>query len=315
MSQHHIYIDGQAGTTGLQITERLSKRSDLHVQYLNDSERKDPEARKAALRAADVAILCLPDAAAREAVELAAGETRILDASSAFRTDPTWAYGLPELAIDQRNQIRNARCVSNPGCYPQGFILMTRPLIESGLLPADQPLSCHAVSGYSGGGRSMVEEHKDYNEAAADRFCHQTYGLNLNHKHVPEMQYYSGTQQRVLFSPAVAHYYQGMLVHVPLFASALNGSVDSIHSTLTERYAHEPLINVLPQAELASLSYLNPVERNADNQIDIMVFTVPDQALLVARYDNLGKGAAGAAVQNLNIMLGQEELMGLEDNA
>ena len=261
-----------------------------------------------------MAILCLPDDAAVEAVQLAGGATRILDASTAHRVADDWAYGLPELCADQRQHIAQAQFVSNPGCYPQGFILMVRPLIEAGWLGAGVPLRCNAISGYSGGGRQMVESQRAYDAEQADRFNTQAYGLTLQHKHVPEMHHYSGTNSAPLFAPMVAHYYKGMLVQVPLFARELGGrSVSEVHTLLEERFKGEPFVKVLPLgcAEQQHGGYLNPTECNGTNRLEIMVFGNDEQVLLTARYDNLGKGASGAAVQNLNLMLGLDEETGL----
>lgn len=309
-----IFIDGQAGTTGLEITARLTQRADLHLLKIDDTQRKDQQVRAEHLQSADVAILCLPDAAAREAVSLAAGKTRILDASTAFRTDPAWVYGLPELHADQRNEITEAQFVSNPGCYPQGFILLLRPLIEAGLVAADTALRCHAVSGYSGGGRQMVEKFRQFTPAEQDTFNSQAYALDLQHKHVPEMQTYSTTNVTPLFSPMVANYYKGMLVQIPLFRHEANGaSLQQLHDVLADRYNHEPFVSVLPIGDQGILvdGFLNPTVCNDSNRMQLMLFGNDDQYLLIARYDNLGKGAAGAAVQNLNLMLGIEEQTGL----
>ena len=307
-----VFIDGQAGTTGLQITQRLQCRTDIELLTLDDDERKSPARRKAFLRDADIAILCLPDDAARESVALAAGHTRILDASTAYRVDADWAYGLPELAEGQRELISDAQFVSNPGCYPQGFILMIRPLIEAGLLSAVLPLRCHAVSGYSGGGRQMIEARQAFSRAEIDRFNSQLYALTLDHKHVPEMHTYSRAEVRPLFSPSVAHYYKGMLVQIPLFLNELSGSVAEVHKVLTMRYATEQFVEVVAlDAAVAPDGYLDPTACNDTNRLQIMVLGNEEQVLLVARYDNLGKGASGAAIQNMNLMIGIDEAIGL----
>ena len=261
-------------------------------------------------------MLCLPDAAAKEAVALLGdGAARVLDASSAHRVAPGWVYGLPELTRSQRDAIRSARRVSVPGCYPTGFILSVRPLVDAGVLSAAQPLSVHAVSGYSGGGRPMIER---YREAEAVGIAGvrppMTYGLTLQHKHVAEMHCYSGSRTRPLFTPIVGHYYKGMLVHVPLSNEWLNGASPSdVHALLSERYAGEPCVNVLPLGAEAALDggFLSPIAANDTNRIDLMVFGNDTHTLLVSRYDNLGKGASGAAVQCLNLLLGVDELNGL----
>ncbi len=304
-----VFIDGQAGTTGLELAERLRARDDLELLEIDANARKDTGARQELLHNADVAILCLPDDAAREAVALAEGRTRILDASTAYRTADGWAYGLPELSPENRAGIAAAECVSNPGCYPQGFILFVRPLIEAGLLDAATPLRCNAISGYSGGGRQMIEAHRAYDAAEADRLSVQAYGLTLAHKHVPEMQHYSGTAVTPIFTPTVAHYYKGMLVEVPLFKSEVsNAAPAAVHEILSNRYADEPFVTVLPFGEDgAENGYLNATACNDSNRLELMVLGNDEQLRLVARYDNLGKGAAGAAVQNLNLMLGVAE--------
>jgi len=313
-----VFIDGQAGTTGLEITERLAAREDIHLITLSDTERKDINARRDALLAADVAVLCLPDEAAREAVALVQQSkrtnTRIIDASTAFRTDPAWVYGLPELGIEEgtsnRARIAAAEYVSNPGCYPQGFILSIRPLIEAGIISEKTALRCHAVSGYSGGGRQMIEQHRGFDANQADTLNSQAYALDLAHKHVPEMQRYSTSQVRPLFSPMVAHYYKGMLVQIPLFAHEVgHTSLEQINGVLSERYADEPFVDVWPTQ--TSFGFLNPTATNGTNTIEIMTCGQDEQINLISRYDNLGKGAAGAAVQNLNIMLGCSEGAGL----
>jgi N-acetyl-gamma-glutamyl-phosphate reductase len=312
-----VFIDGQAGTTGLEITERLSGRRDIDLLSIDETARKDPDARRALMEAADVTILCLPDAAAVEAVGLASGVSRILDASTAHRTHPDWVYGVPELAPGQRAALASAERVSNPGCYPQGFILMVRPLVEAGLLGREARLSVFGLSGYSGGGRSMVEQYRAFSPAQAEAWNTRPYALSLNHKHRPEMQHYAGLDHPPLFSPSVANYYRGMLIEVPLHAADLARpmSGEALAALLAERYAGEPFIDVLGfQPESATDNgYLNATVTNGSNRIQLMVFGNESQLLLVARYDNLGKGASGAAVQNLNLMLGLEETLGLAE--
>ena len=309
-----VFIDGQVGTTGIEISERLSSRADIELISLTNDERKSPSARTRLLQQADVAILCLPDAAAVESVALAESKTRILDASTAHRTHPNWTYGLAELSTTAREEIANAQFVSNPGCYPQGFILLTRPLIQAGLLPTSTPLRCHALSGYSGGGRQMIEKFRDFSPKQADTLGAQGYAHGQQHKHLPEMLKYSGTAIQPIFTPIVANYYKGMLVEVPLFASELNNaSPEQVHEVLSQRYIDEPFINVasLGAEELMDGDFLNPTGCNGSNHIDLMVMGDSQRVILCARYDNLGKGAAGAAVQNLNIMLGIKESSGL----
>ncbi len=312
-----VFIDGQAGTTGLEITERLADRSDIDLLAIDEAARKEAGTRRALMEAADVTILCLPDAAAVEAVALADGVTRILDASTAHRTHPDWVYGLPELAAGQRDHIASAERVSNPGCYPQGFILMVRPLLEAGLLERGARLSVFGLSGYSGGGRSMIEQYRAFSSAQAEAWNARPYALTLNHKHRPEMQHFTGLDHPPVFSPTVANYYRGMLIEIPLHAAELTRKMsgEALAALLAERYAGEAFIEVLgfqPDG-VTDNGYLNATETNGSNRIQLMVFGNAEQFLLVARYDNLGKGASGAAVQNLNLMLGLEETLGLTE--
>ncbi|MYE22361.1 MAG: N-acetyl-gamma-glutamyl-phosphate reductase [Gammaproteobacteria bacterium] len=306
-----VFIDGQAGTTGLEIAARLAGRRDLDVLAIEDEWRKDDSRRRELMRQADVVVLCLPDDAARQAVELAP-ETRFLDASTAHRVAGDWVYGLPELAAEQRERICNARRVSNPGCYPTGFILAVRPLIESGLLAATTPLKVNAISGYSGGGKSLIAS---YRGCDSEAMRVRPYGLALRHKHVPEMRRHSLTDSAPVFVPTVGHFHQGMLVQVPLCARELGGAgAAEVHEVLRARYAGEPFIHVhdcpVPDAALDA-GFLSATDRNGSNDLDLFVFGHDDQVLLVARYDNLGKGASGAAVQNLNLMLGLPEATGV----
>ncbi|MFU8817698.1 MAG: N-acetyl-gamma-glutamyl-phosphate reductase [Pseudomonadales bacterium] len=311
-----VFIDGEAGTTGLQIAQRLRQRADLTLLSIDDSQRKSLDARARLLEQADVAILCLPDDAAREAVALAGAGCRILDASTAHRVAADWVYGLPELAPEQRAAISGAARVANPGCYPQGFVLMVRPLIEAGLLPHDLPLRTHAISGYSGGGRALIDTYQQFDDQTRERLNTRPYALGLQHKHVPEMQHYSGCLIEPLFAPTVGNYYQGMLVQLPLFVSELNGAptLDDVQAVLARRYQDEPFIDVLPAGAPAAVEagFLNPTACNHSNRLELMVFGNASQLLLVARYDNLGKGASGAAVQNLNLMIGAPETAGLQ---
>ena len=314
--KYKVFIDGQAGTTGLEMAARMKARSDIDLLEIDDVERKNPARRQAYLSEADIVVLCLPDAAAKEAVALLGnGAARVLDASSAHRVAPDWVYGLPELTPEQRDSIRAANRVSVPGCYPTGFILSVRPLIDAGVLSAAQPLSVHAISGYSGGGRPMIERYRQAESVGiAGVRPPMTYGLNLQHKHVAEMHCYSGSRARPLFTPIVGHYYKGMLVHVPLANAFLNGASPSdVHALLSQRYADERCVNVLPLGAEAALDggYLSPIAANDTNRIDLMVFGNDTHTLLVSRYDNLGKGASGAAAQCLNLMLGVDELNGL----
>lgn len=306
-----VFIDGQAGTTGLEIAARLAGRRDVELLRVDEHRRRDDEARRDRMRRADIVVLCLPDDAARAAVELAP-EARFLDASSAHRTAPDWVYGLPELASGQRRKIAAAARVSNPGCYPTGFILAVRPLIEAGLLDPATPLRVNAVSGYSGGGKSLIAR---YRTRDAEAMRARPYALALEHKHVPEMRMHALTDAPPLFVPTVGHFYRGMLVQVPLFARELGGAgADDVAAVLRRRYAAEPFVRVADfpvPADALDEGFLSPTARNGGNDIDLLVFGHDEQVLLVARLDNLGKGASGAAVQNLNLMLGLSETEGL----
>ncbi|MFW6094172.1 MAG: N-acetyl-gamma-glutamyl-phosphate reductase [Pseudomonadota bacterium] len=311
-----VFIDGEAGTTGLLLAERLRGRDDLTLLRIDPARRKDAEARARLLEEADVAILCLPDDAAREAVALAGPDCRILDASTAHRVANGWEYGLPELDPGARARIAGARRVANPGCYPQGYVLLVRPLVDAGLLPPGLPLRVHGVSGYSGGGRALIDACESLDDAERERLNTRLYALGLEHKHVPEMHRYSGCELAPLFAPSIGHYHQGMLVQVGVFSRELNGSPtpEDLQRVLAERYRDEPFVDVLPPYAEEALEggFLNPTALNGTNRIQLMVFGHAAQSLLVARYDNLGKGASGAAVQNLNLMIGVDETTGLQ---
>ncbi len=322
IDMNSVFIDGQAGTTGLLIHDYLQDRTDLELISVPDAARKDPATRRDAMREADVVILCLPDQAAREAVALSPdGHTRFIDASTAHRVDASWVYGLPELREQQRDLIRSARRVSNPGCYATGFLLAIAPLTEAGLLDPAAPLTISALSGYSGGGRNMIEKYEQRSTSQpGDLWYSRPYALKPGHKHLPEMQRYAGLEKAPVFLPSVGHFRQGMLVTTGLFAHYLTRKADTrdIHDLLSERYRREPCVRVLATDDEGLLAdgFLEPQSSNGTNSVDILVFGndagEDSQFILVARLDNLGKGAAGAAVQNLNLMLGAPELEGLK---
>ncbi|MCC5873761.1 MAG: N-acetyl-gamma-glutamyl-phosphate reductase [Gammaproteobacteria bacterium] len=314
---HRVFIDGQAGTTGLEIHARLAKRPDIELLEVDGERRKDPIARAELLNAADVVILCLPDDAALEAVALIDNPAvRVLDASTAHRIHSDWAYGLPELARGQRSAVSEARRVANPGCYPTGFLLALRPLIDAGLIRREAEICVHALSGYSGGGRAMVDRYRARElEGVSAMHAPRPYALGLAHKHLPEMQQFAGLAHAPLFTPMVGHYYKGMLVQIPLPPGLLERRVDARTMTelLAERYADEACVHVVQPAGSAALEdgFLDPERCNGTNRVELMVFGDGDQLLLVARLDNLGKGAGGAAIQNMNLMLGIDELAGV----
>ena len=306
--KHRVFIDGAAGTTGLEIRDRLADRPELDLIVLDDERRKDAAARREALNDADFVILCLPDEAAREAVTLITNNrTRVIDASTAHRIADGWTYGLAELEPGQQAAIAEASRVANPGCYPTGFLALVRPLVRVGLIPHDWPLSVNATSGYSGGGKAMIAEFEADGAGAAYR----GYALNLAHKHVPEMQRHARLAHPPIFAPAVARTYRGMVVEVPfpLFAFGRRPSLDTLESALREAYEHSPLVTVAGRDG-------GLVDIAADAGTDRMTLSVhgnaeTGQARLIATLDNLGKGAAGAAVQNLNIMAGLDPVAGL----
>ena len=310
-----IFIDGAVGTTGLEIRERLSARKDLSLITLSDDKRKDEAARKAALNQADVVILCLPDDAARQAVSLIENpNTRVIDASTAHRVADGWAYGLPELEPGLREKIAASKRVGNPGCWATGFLLLARPLVRAGIVPPDFPLSVHGVSGYSGGGKSMIEEFEKKDSPVYVDTVQRSYALGLGHKHIPEMQAHAGLKHPPLFSPAVARFYRGMLVEVPLPLWAFGKAKPrDVHAALADAYKGAKLIEVAGLEEAAAMKSLDAEMLAGSNAAKLFVFAneASGQARLAAVFDNLGKGAGGAAVQNLNLMLGVAETTGL----
>jgi N-acetyl-gamma-glutamyl-phosphate reductase len=314
--KHVVFVDGQEGTTGLRIHEYLAQRADVEVLSIDPKRRKDAVERARLLNAADVAFLCLPDDAAREAAALVNNpHTCLIDASTAHRTAPGWVFGLPELALEQRARIREGKRISNPGCHASAFILLLRPLVDAGIVPATLPVSATSITGYSGGGKKMIEQYQrgDDPRLAAPR----PYALGLKHKHIPEMQQHTGLQLKPLFMPVVGSFYKGLAVTVPLHFSQLASgrSGKDIHRAFAQRYEGERFIRVMPLSDPDTLErdggFFDVIACNDTNRVDIFVFSNDSQAIVIARLDNLGKGASGAAVQAMNVHLGVDEGLGL----
>ena len=310
-----VFVDGHEGTTGLQIHERLAGRDDVELLVIDPERRKETAARAELLNAADVAFLCLPDAAAREAVALVKNpRTLVIDASTAHRILPDWAYGVPELAPEYRERIRSLKRIAVGGCHATAFLLGARPLVKAGIIPTSYPLSCFSLTGYSGGGKKMIAEYE--NDPAAYLLAPRPYALGLTHKHLPEMKVHAGLDREPVFGPVVSNFYKGLAASIPLDLAELPGTPTPgrIHEVLAAAYAGERFVRVLPLGEDANApsGYLDVQACNGTNLAEIAVFGKPGQAVVVARLDNLGKGASGAAIQCMNLHLGLDEGTGLD---
>ncbi len=308
-----VFVDGQEGTTGLRIHEYLAARRDVEVLRIGADKRKDAAERARLLNAADVAFLCLPDAAAREAAALVTNpRTCLIDASTAHRTAPGWAFGLPELARGQRDALRASKRIANPGCHATAFILLLRPLVDAGLIPATHPVSATSITGYSGGGKKMIEQYQAQ-PIAPLLTSPRPYALNLVHKHLPEMAAHTGLATPPVFMPVVSNFYKGLSVSVPLHLAPLGTTGEALHAALAKHYAGERFIRVMPLGDPETLEAggLDVQACNDTNRVDLFVFASERHALLVARLDNLGKGASGAAVQSMNVHIGTDEGLGL----
>lgn len=313
MSKITAYIDGQYGTTGLQIQERLAAHPDVDVLSIPEAQKKDPELRREFLNKADVVFLCLPDDASREAVSLIDNDnTVIIDASTAYRVDPNWVYGIPELP-GYRAKIKASNRIANPGCYPSGMTLLITPLVEAGIVPKDYAMTVSAITGYSGGGKAMIADYKAKEGDQASMASARLKNLDLNHKHLPEMTRVTGLEHSPIFVPTVANVEQGMLVSVALHGHAIKGDAEKVHATLAETYADEPFVKLFPLNNESQLDegFLEPTACNGTNRIELFVFASEDRVYLTARLDNLGKGASGAAVQNMNCRFDLDETTGL----
>ena len=306
-----VYIDGQSGTTGLQIYDRIGAREDLELLRIDEDKRHDNEERKKYLNAADIVFLCLPDAGAIEAVSLIDNpDVRVIDASTAHRTNDAWVYGFPELSKEQREAVANGKRIANPGCHATGFIASAAPLIRMGIVPADYPFSCYSLTGYSGGGKKMIADY-EAQDRRAELDSPGIYGISLSHKHLPEMQKISGCTYPPVFLPVVDDYYKGMATTITLQNRLLPGqpSAKEICERLAEYYEGAHFVRVLPFGSVEGTIYANTLA--GTNYLELIVYGHDDQTAITARFDNLGKGASGAAVQNMNIMLGIDEATGL----
>jgi N-acetyl-gamma-glutamyl-phosphate reductase len=311
-----IFIDGREGTTGLQIHERLKSRTDIILLEIPEQDRKNPQVKKRMLNDADLVLLCLPDEASRESVALIENDkTKVIDSSTAFRTAEGWTYGIPELNRQQRDLIKKTKRLSNPGCHATGFIMALYPLVQGRIVPLDYPVFVQSLTGYSGGGKKLIALYESGETPEAQLKAPRHYALSLNHKHLAEMQKVTGLHYPPLFTPIVGQFYQGMVVSIPLLSRMIpkRSSARNIREILADYYQSEPFVRVIPFDDGAYLDngFLIPTECNQTNRIDLFVFGNEEQILVAARLDNLGKGASGAAVQNMNIMLGVEEGTGL----
>ncbi|GAB4059702.1 N-acetyl-gamma-glutamyl-phosphate reductase [Uliginosibacterium sediminicola] len=315
---YKVFIDGRHGTTGLKIDERLAAREEIEILSIPEDQRKDPAVKARYINEADVVFLCLPDAASRESVALLeAGNTRtrFLDASTAHRTHPDWVYGLPELNAGQRERIRHSQRVAVPGCHASGFIMLVAPLVARGLIPAELALTTYSITGYSGGGKEMIASYEEPASLPQSMLSPRFYALGLSHKHLPEMQHITGLAHKPLFTPIVGNFAQGMVVAVPLQVGSLPRAVTpaELHAAYAEHYSGEHFVKLMPADPTSVLDagFLPATTCNDTNRAEIFVFGHAEQILLAARFDNLGKGASGAAIQCMNIMLGLDEARGL----
>jgi N-acetyl-gamma-glutamyl-phosphate reductase len=312
-----IFVDGQEGTTGLKIRDYLANRSDIQLLEIETDRRKDMNRKKELLNEADIVFLCLPDVAAKgSAAMVSNSKTKIIDPSTAHRTDPNWVYGIPELSSEQRERVCNSKRVSVPGCHATGFIMALYPLVHEGIVPRNYPITCYSLTGYSGGGRKLISAYENADPASKERLQGpRPYALGLMHKHIPEMQKHTGLDNPPIFMPVVDDFYQGMLVSIPLYRTMLKKQpgAKEIHVMLQDWYQGQKFVRVMPLFGAGALEdgFLSPLECNGTNRIEIFVFGNEEQILLTSRFDNLGKGASGAAVQNMNLMLGVKEDEGL----
>ena len=314
MSRYRVFVDGQEGTTGLRINEYLAERDDVEVLRIAAEDRKNPAERARLLNAADVAFLCLPDAASREAAAMVVNpDTCLIDASTAHRTAADWVFGLPELEPSQRDKLKASKRIANPGCHASAFILLARPLSDAGLIPQGLTLSATSITGYSGGGKKMIEQYQAGGDARLN--APRPYGLGLSHKHIPEMTRHGGLSREPIFVPIVGPFYKGLAVSIPLALADLPAgtTAQTLHRAFSERYAGERFIRVMPLSDPQTLAdgFFDVQACNDTNRVDLFVFAGSEQVVLMARLDNLGKGASGAAVQSMNVHLGLDEALGL----